>query len=63
MGDDRSEQSAVVKGLTWHGADLFELTLTRENLDAMINTVGNWLETRGVDPFSIHREVFFNASH
>ncbi len=33
MGDDRSEQSAVVKGLTWHGADLFELTLTRESLD------------------------------
>ena len=32
-------------------------------LDAMINTVGNWLETRGVDPFNIHREVFFNASH
>jgi len=32
-------------------------------LDAMIDTVGNWLEARGVDPFRIHREVFFNASY
>jgi ferredoxin-NADP reductase len=31
-------------------------------LDAMIHTGGHWREARGVDPFSIHREVFFNAS-
>ena len=56
---------------TFHGrvSGLLEsLTVTPEShfylcgLDAMIHTVGDWLETRGVDPFSIHREVFFNAS-
>ena len=57
---------------TFHGrvSDLLEsLTMKPRvhyylcGLDAMIDTVGEWLETRGVDPFRIHREVFFNASH
>ncbi|NQV32352.1 MAG: hypothetical protein HQ515_06635, partial [Phycisphaeraceae bacterium] len=68
---DLAVSRQVVPG-TCHGrvSDLLE-SLTVEprshfylcGLDAMINTVGDWLETRGVDPFSIHREVFFNASH
>ncbi len=68
---DLAVSRQVVPGTT-HGrvTDLLE-SLTVEpkchfylcGLDAMINTVGNWLEARGVDPFSIHREVFFNASH
>ncbi len=33
MGNDLSEPFAVVIGLTWYGADLFELALAREGLD------------------------------
>jgi ferredoxin-NADP reductase len=31
-------------------------------LDAMIEEVTNWLESNGIDPINIHREVFFYAS-
>lgn len=31
-------------------------------LDAMIEEMTNWLESNGIDPINIHREVFFYAS-
>lgn len=46
--------------------DRFELTPDCQfylcGLDAMIQTVAQWLEARGIQPFNIHREVFFHAS-